>query len=68
MACVIVASRQSSSNCDRQNGLPDCRCVLIQIVALQALLRVANRDTRRGKAGRFGEPMKFKHVSDKRIS
>jgi hypothetical protein len=33
-ACVIVAPRQSSSRRDRQNGLPDCRCFPIQIVAL----------------------------------
>ena len=35
IACVIVALRQSSSRRDRQNGHPDCRVVLIQIVALQ---------------------------------
>jgi hypothetical protein len=32
--CVIVGPRQSSSRRDRRNGHPDCRCVLIQIVAL----------------------------------
>jgi hypothetical protein len=35
IACVIAGPRQSSSRRDRQNGHPDCRCVLIQIVALQ---------------------------------
>src|SRR6266481_6420142 len=35
IACVIVAPRQSSSRRDRRNGHPDCRCVPIQIVALQ---------------------------------
>ena len=34
-ACVIVAPRQSSPRRDRQNGHPDCRCLPIQIVALQ---------------------------------
>src|ERR1700738_4817548 len=31
---LIVGPRQSSSRRDRRNGHPDCRCVLIQIVAL----------------------------------
>jgi hypothetical protein len=35
IACVIAGPRQSSSRRDRQNGHPDCRCVPIQIVALQ---------------------------------
>src|SRR6202163_2702768 len=35
IACVIAGPQQSSSRRDRQNGHPDCRCVLIQIVALQ---------------------------------
>src|SRR5580658_9154168 len=34
--CVIVGPRQSSSRRDRRNGHPDCRCVPIQIDALQA--------------------------------
>ena len=34
--CVIAGPRQSSSRRDRRNGHPDCRCVLIQIVALHA--------------------------------
>jgi len=38
IACVIVGPRQSSSRRDRRNGHPDCRCVPIQIVALQAAL------------------------------
>jgi hypothetical protein len=38
IACVIAVPRQSSSRCDRQNGHPDCRCVPIQIVALQEIL------------------------------
>src|ERR1700733_5112908 len=33
--CVIVGPRQSSSRRDRRNGHPDCRCVPIQIYALQ---------------------------------
>src|SRR6202022_4338184 len=36
---LIVGPRQSSSRRDRRNGHPDCRCVLIQIVALQRPLR-----------------------------
>ena len=35
IACVIAVPRQSSSRRDRRNGHPDCRCVPIQIVALQ---------------------------------
>jgi hypothetical protein len=35
IACVIAGPRQSSSRRDRRNGHPDCRCVPIQIVALQ---------------------------------
>src|ERR1700676_1385004 len=35
IACIIVGPRQSSSRRDRRNGHPDCRCVPIQIVALQ---------------------------------
>ena len=35
IACVIAGPRQSSSRRDRQNGHPDCRCLPIQIVALQ---------------------------------
>ena len=34
-ACVIVAPRQLSPRRDRQNGYPSCRCLPIQIVALQ---------------------------------
>lgn len=34
--CFIIGPRQSSSRRDRRNGHPDCRCVPIQIVALQA--------------------------------
>ena len=36
-ACVIVAPRQLSPRRDRQNGYPSCRCLPIQIVALQSL-------------------------------
>jgi len=36
IACVITGPRQSSSRRDRRNGHPDCRCVPIQIVALQS--------------------------------
>src|SRR3954471_697265 len=36
IACVIVAPRQSSTHRDRRNGHPDCRWLLIQIVALHA--------------------------------
>src|SRR6266403_3208760 len=44
IACVIVGPRQSSSCRDRRNGHPDCRCVPIQIVALQ--LRLLGRNLR----------------------
>jgi hypothetical protein len=37
IAYVIAVPRQSSSRRDCQNGHPDCRCVPIQIVALQQL-------------------------------
>ena len=39
IACVITGPRQSSSRRDRRNGHPDCRCVPIQIVALQRILK-----------------------------
>src|ERR1700727_2494527 len=39
--CVIVGPRQSSSRRDRRNGHPDCRCVPIQIDALQLVLGVS---------------------------
>jgi hypothetical protein len=44
IACVIVAPRQSFPRRDRQNGHPDCRGVLIQIVALQYGLFLFIRD------------------------
>src|ERR1700724_666797 len=44
IACVIVGPRQSSSRRDRRNGHPDCRCVSIQIVALQVSLVISKRD------------------------
>jgi len=37
IACVIAVPRQSSSRRDRRNGHPDCRCVPIQIDALQVV-------------------------------
>src|ERR1700724_2880452 len=46
IACVIVGPRQSSSRRDRRNGHPDCRCVPIQIVALQGDAPRCPRDHR----------------------
>jgi hypothetical protein len=50
---LSFAPRQSSLRRDRQNGHPDCRCLPIQIVALQAAPSVhRNRDPgRRELAG-----------------
>ena len=42
IACVIVPPRQSSIRRDRQNGHPDCRGFLIQIVALHRTYQVSS--------------------------
>src|SRR5271154_6078571 len=54
IACVIVAPRQSSSRRDRRNGHPDCRCVPIQIVALQPKQISTGDRTILGKISRRG--------------
>src|ERR1700679_4041516 len=46
--CVIVGPRQTSSRRDRRNGHPDCRCVPIQIDALQPCMY---RQLKRGRSG-----------------
>ena len=49
IACVIVAPRQSSSRRDCRNGHPDCRCVPIQIVALQTVREATDESLRRNE-------------------